>query len=178
MNLRHFEVGKLFEPGKTHYKEAVKFEFTKAGPVLLLFFDAPTPKEIDSVAGGDLRIGFDEKNEIIFLLLKFEGMPWMDAPYSIHLSPPVDLAEVEEGTGYGLQIFLVDSSTGILKAMRIIGLGTEWSRRFKEAVERQRETAFDAGIYDAKIQNIYRSFTPKDLAETVPLKNWFRIRRS
>lgn len=176
MNLRHFEVGQLFETGKTHYNESTKFDFTDSGPILLLFFASPTRAEIEAIREGGIRIGFLEKDGIIFMLFKFQNTPWMDAPFSIALAQFKEPAEVEEGTGYGLQIFLVDADNGILKVMRLIGLGTEWSMRFREAMMRQKEADFDMRIYDAKIQNIYRSYSSKELAEMVLLKDWYRIR--
>lgn len=171
---RSFQVGELFEPGKTHYNESTKFDFTESGPILLLFFAGPTRSEVESIREGDIRIGFLEKDGIIFMLFKFQNLPWIDAPFSVHLAQAEEPVEVKEGTGYGLQIFLVDANTGILKVMRLIGLGTEWSRRFREVAMRQREVDFDARMYDTKIQNIYRSFSSKELAEMVLPKDLYR----
>ncbi len=177
MNFRHFEVGKLFEEGITSYEEIAKFEFTESGPALFIFFKKPTENEIESIRTGDLKIGFTEINGIIFMLFKFAGIPWMDAPYTIHLSPPVEPQKVEEGTGYGLQIFLIDANTGILKTMRLIGMGTGWSRAFREAILRQKEMPFDLKLYETNINNTYKTFTPKDLADdTVPYQNWYRVK--
>lgn len=177
MKFRKFEVGKLFEEGITRYNEEAKFEFTQSGPALLIFFKTPTEKEIESIRADNIKIGFTEISEIIFMLYKFEGIPWIDAPYSIHLSGNIEPQKVEEGTGYGLQIFLIDADTGILKVMRLIGMGTEWSRRFREAILRQKNIPFDHEIYNLKIENIYKELSPKDIADTVPFKNCYRVKR-
>lgn len=113
---------------------------------------------------------------IIFMLFKFEEIPWIDAPYSIHLSGNTEPVNIEEDKGYGLQIFLIDANTGILKVIRLIGMGNEWSRRFREAILKQKNTKFDPYEYNQKIEKIYRTYSSRKLAEMIPTKNWYRVR--
>ena len=183
MNLRHFEVGKLFEPGVTSYPEGVKFDFIEGGPVLLLFFAGPTEEEVEAVRGGGFKIGFLEsgiiednrhKGIIIFLLFRFGRLPWMDAPFSIHLAQRKTPAEVEDGLGYGLQVLLIDAATGVLKVIRLVGLGTEWSRNFRQAILEQEAAGFDWRAYDAEIQRTYKMYKTRDMVDMVEFKNWYK----
>lgn len=157
-----FEVGQLFQ-GKTNFPEGVKFDFDQSGALLFLFFNKPSAKEIESVKSGKLEIGLYQKDEIIFILLKFQGMEWMDAPYSIHLSSPFEFAELQEGLGFGTTIFLVDATTGILKVMRYIGLSTEFSRKLKDAILKQKEMTFDKTLYNKRLNEIYGNYSTSDL---------------
>lgn len=177
MKLRKFEVGKPFEEGVTWYQEETRFEFNESGPVLLVFLKSPTEKEIEAFRAGDVKIGFYEMENIIFLLFKFGGLPWIDAPYSIHLSAEFQPANIEKGKGYGLQIFLIDAASGILKVIRLIGMGTEWSRRFREAILKQKAAPFDPYEYNKKIERIYLSYSTKKMVDIVPAQNWYRVKR-
>lgn len=173
MQLRHFEVGQLFEPGRTRYDEGIKFEFTQSGPILLIFFDRPTDKEVESIRVGKLEIGFYDTESSIFILAKFEGMKWIDAPYNVHLSKPFEFAkelEEQDNIGFGLQIFLVDTVTGILKVMRYVGLGHEFSIRLRDAILKQKEVPFDDGIYNFKLNEIYKRYSTDQF---VDYARWF-----
>lgn len=172
MQLRHLEVGQLFEPGRTRYDEGVKFEFTQSGPILLIFFDRPTEKEIEAIRAGKFQTKFYEHDNVIFMLFKFGSLNWIDAPYSVHLSPPFEFAEEldQDNLGFGLQIFLIDAATGILKVMRYIGLGHDFSIQLREAILQQKEQPFNQNAYNLKVNEIYRRYTTDQL---VDYAKWF-----
>jgi hypothetical protein len=173
--LRHLEVGQLFEPGRTRYQETVKFEFTPGGPVLLIYFERPNQKEIAAIRSGKFKFGFYEHDigSVIFTLSKFEGLKWMDAPYSIHLSPPFEFApelDTDQNLGFALQIFLIDAATGILHVIRYVGLGHDFSVKFKEALQRQKAVNFNQAAYNLKIDDAYKRYSTDDL---VSYAKWF-----
>lgn len=158
-----YEVGELLQKGITYYDEGMKFDFTQEGTVLLIFFNKPTKDEIESVRSGDFEVRFYIKDGIIFILSKFQKMPWMDAPYSIHLSKPFEFMEMDDTQGFSLTIYLVDASTGVLKVIRYIGLGNEFSKQLKSAVEEQKIITFDKANYHKKLSNIYEIYATDDL---------------
>jgi len=91
-------------------------------------------------------------------------MPWMDAPFHVGLAKGLThLQDIEEGQGYGCTIIFVDSNTGIIKALRYVGLSTEYSKRLKDNIEEQMNEAFDKALYDAKLADIMRAYTTKDM---------------
>ncbi|TEB13337.1 hypothetical protein [Pelotomaculum propionicicum] len=163
--MRKYEVGKLFAEEITSYPETVKFDFTQSGPVLLVFFAGPTPKEIESVKSGRFEAGFYAKDDVIFFLARFAGLNWMDAPYTAHLSEPFEFLEMGEGQGFGLHIFLVDARTGIIKAMRLIGLSAGFSRKLKTAIEDQKKRPFNKDVYDHQIKFVFSNFTTMELVQ-------------
>jgi len=169
-----FEVGKLYKEGVTSYQEGTKFDFTKSGAILELFFERPSEKEIEDVKAGRFEMGFYEKEDLIFMLFKFGNGPYMDAPYSVHLSEPFEFMKIEPGFGFGLTILLIDSSTGILKAVRYVSLSTDFSQRFKLAVERQKKMSFNKDLYLLKIQSVFNNYSTKDLVSRADA--WCKIK--
>ncbi|MFA5169846.1 MAG: hypothetical protein WC420_03915 [Candidatus Paceibacterota bacterium] len=165
MKMQKYEVGKLLQEGVTRYQEGVKFGFSQSGADMCIFFNAPRAKEIESVKLGKLEIAMYTKEDLIFMLFKFQELHWMDAPYSVHISKPFEFEDLAEGSGFGCTIFLVDAGTGIIKAIRYIGFSAEFSRRFKIAVLKQKEQPFDKNMYDSKIQEVYKNYSTSDIVQ-------------
>ena len=168
------EVGKLYKEGVTCYQEGTKFDFIQSGALLELYFKRPTEKEIEDVREGKFELGFYEKDNIIFMLFKFGNGIYMDAPYSVHLSQPFEFMELEPGLGFGLTILLVDTTTGILKSIRYVGLSTDFSQRFKKSVERQKDCSFNKNEYSLRIQNVYQNYSTTDLVSRADA--WCKIK--
>ncbi len=161
-----YEVGKPLVKGVTRYPESSKFDFTQAGPVLIQFYYKPTKEEVESIVNGKFQIGFTSRTgEVVFILSKFDDWPWSDAPYSVHLSKPFTFQEMTETQGFGLHIILVDAATGIVKAMRMVGLPHRFSKKLQKAIEEQKKTPFNEVAYDAKLGILYRRYTTEDLVE-------------
>lgn len=169
-----YEVGKLYKDNVTRYAEGTKFDFTQSGAVLELYFERPSNKEIEDVKSGKFELGFYEKEDILFMLFKFGTGSYLDTPYSVHLSQPFQFMDLDPGFGFGLSIFLIDASTGILKAIRYVGLSNDFSQRFKKAVERQKRSSFDVTLYDQKVQSVYTNYSTKDLV--LRAEAWCKIK--
>ena len=158
-----FEVGQVI-PQLKGTGDSVRFGMSDAGAELLVCFRSPTEAEIQTIKKGPIRFGMFTKENIIFILVKFGSMPWMDAPFHVGLAKGLThLQDIEEGQGYGCTIIFVDSNTGIIKALRYVGLSTEYSKRLKDNIEEQMNEAFDKALYDAKLADIMRAYTTKDM---------------
>lgn len=67
-----------------------------------------------------------------------------------------------QGQGYLLTVFFIDSETGIVKAMRGIGLETEFSQALQNKIlEAGAEDVEDD--YNQKLNAIYQKMTTRDL---------------
>ncbi|MHB8171192.1 MAG: hypothetical protein ACYDG6_06585 [Thermincolia bacterium] len=161
------KVGELLIPGKTTYPVGAVFEYTPSGPMLVIAFNNPTPQEIEAAKTGQVELALYETDPVIFILHRIKGLEtWSDSPFSIRIYQNLEFdwsEEIQEGQGLGLFIVLIDSRTGIVKALRMVGTSTEFARELRAAILRQLERPFNGDEYDAKIDSIYRAFTSEEL---------------
>lgn len=145
-------------------EEGIRFDVSDEGGTLMIYFNRPTDAEIRAVKRGPVQFKLLEMKGIIFLLTKFEGMEWMDSPYHVALSKNLtELRDLQENQGYALHIILVDGTVGEIKAMRLVGLGYNFSSKFKKLVSRQRETKFDKVKYNSSLFYVMTNYTTKAL---------------
>lgn len=161
-------VGELLLPGQTKLQEGTYLEYTSTGPMLIMAVDKPTEKEIKAAKSGKMEFALYETDVLIWFLYKIHGFGWSDAPFSIRLYDGRGISfdwseEILDGAGLGLNVVLVDAGTGIVKALRLIGMPTEFSREFRAATLRQLERPFSADTYLRHINHIYKSNTSDDL---------------
>ncbi|AGS80766.1 hypothetical protein LEP1GSC050_0079 [Leptospira phage vB_LbrZ_5399-LE1] len=165
-----FEVGKLYNPNKTNWREGAFYQCREGRHELALFFSSPTSKEIQSVKTGVHSFGFHyEKNVIFFLFRFYPEINLSDSPFSIHLVlpesgriPPVDRNRKSEIPL--IHITLIDADTGILKAYRTISLKLEFANALEDAILDQLSKPFDQGVYDRSLAETYSHYpTSEDL---------------
>ena len=84
------------------------------------------------------------KEDIIYFLFKLGSSPWCDAPYSIWQTknewrspPPV----IPRESDILLEIILIDSSTGIVRAIRAFSLSESVSHKLTNAIIGQLQLA-------------------------------------
>lgn len=100
---------------------------------------------------------------VFFWLVKFGSMEWMDAPYNPALGEPVELDLVDDGAGYALTILLFDSRTGELRNIRLIGLGTDFSRAVRREIQGLLANPLPAPIYDSALASVMAAYPTRDL---------------
>lgn len=164
--MKKLKVGQPYKNGLKRIPEGMIFNFDQSGGLLRIVFDCPLDTEIKEITQGKIKLGLLEEEGIIFFFIKFGELPWMDAPYYVHFSKPYDLEElIDPKTGYAVQIVLVDGMTGIVQALKLIELPHEMSKRFKELVEKQKETRIND--YDKVLNRIYSKYETEALVEEV-----------
>jgi hypothetical protein len=170
------KVGNLYISGKTQYPEATLLEYTETGPTLLMAVKTPTEKEIKAIRGGGLELALYETEQVLWFLFRIHGFgPWSDAPFSIRLyddqGKKFDWSEdIGAGMGIGLQMVLLDAQTGIVKALRLVAMPTEFSRQFRAVILRQTERPFSKDNYFREINRIYDAHSSEDLVKRSSVK--------
>ena len=156
--------GQIYEELKNHL-EGVQFDITDESTVLMVYFNAPTPEEQQQfTAGNKFEIRFIELKNIIMLTVKIGNLEWMDAPYSIHLSPYLsDFKIPEEKIGLSMVIMLIDCSTGKIENMRQVVLSDNFSRKLLKTIMQQKESEFSVASYDIELNNLYRKYSTNEL---------------
>jgi hypothetical protein len=170
------KVGEQFIPGRSQYPQGVRFEYTESGPYLIFTFRNPSPKEIEAARKGKVELALHETAPVLWLLHRIEGLEqWSDCPFSIRIYDGTgrrfDWSEpIEEGQGLGLNIVLVEASTGILLVQRLVGLSTRFSRELRSTILRQLEQPFSKEDYAAEINRIYANYSTKTLLSWATVK--------
>lgn len=163
------KVGGLLIPNKTFWQEGTFLEYTESGPILIFALNNLTETEIEGAKKGQIELAIYASDPVLWFLHKIKGLEdWSDTPFSIRLYDDkgitFDWSEpIEEGKGVGLQIVLVDAATGVIKALRLIGMPTKFSKEFRQAILGQLEVPFSKEEYDSAIQYVYRNLRTKDL---------------
>lgn len=141
--------------------DGVKFDMTDGGGVLGIFFSKPNANEKRSFKSG-LSMQFRVVDDIIFLLVRMGTDQWMDAPYYRHLSWNLThLERPAEGMGIAVHAMLVDASTGVLVAQKLVGLSTEGSNALIDAIQAQPEIP----NYNMRLQRVFGQYRTTDLLE-------------
>jgi hypothetical protein len=155
-------VGTLYSPAVTRWPETAQYQYRSGTHELLLFLESPDAREVDDVARGEARFGLLVHGTAIFFLYSFGGGPWSDAPFSIHLVPAAErkLPDVlrSDATRAVLQVILVDASTGIVRALRLVSLSPEFTLELHSAIVAQAAQPADPAAHDRAIEAAYRRF--------------------
>ncbi len=109
--------------------EGAYFVADDSGILLVYNYRMPTEKELNAVkADKPAEFRFLIENDAFFFLSKFGGLSWNDSPFNPLLNrefgyqPPTDPAK-----GYLMTFVMVDAASNIIKHIRVIGLGHDFS---------------------------------------------------
>ncbi|MCH9731744.1 MAG: hypothetical protein K0U84_19040 [Actinomycetia bacterium] len=146
--------------------ESAQWRLSEDGVELVLLLPHPTDGEVESIRAGRARFALVAGDHALILAYKFGQMAWSDAPWQAcrQTDGTSGLADVPAGQ-LAVTVIVVDSATGIVRALRV----TVWDSRFagevREAIRRQnlnRATERDGA---AEIAAFYaRHPTPRHLA--------------
>lgn len=166
VQMQDFIVGKVYQEVIGH-QEGMLFDVDDSGIMVKVFFENPTNNEIKQFdVDKPFEMKLVELRNIIFPLLKFGNLQWMDAPYSVHLSKNLTHLEVPtEETGLAMHIALYDTHTGKLCSNRIIGLSTNMSKKLIKIINEQKQKTFDRKEHDRNIRNVYAAYPTKKLVQ-------------
>ena len=162
-----YAVGECIEEFKGRSDGAV-FDIRDDGAILLLFLRDPTEKEIESFKQDrNFEMRFVEEEEYIFMVFKAGDLSWMDAPYNPRLSinlTKFDLPE-NKNIGLGLTIMLIDTRTGEVKHMRLIGMTFDFTIKLIDAINKIMSKSYSGrNVVDEDIRKVMFKYTSRDLA--------------
>ncbi|HEV2446836.1 MAG TPA: hypothetical protein VGS58_12985 [Candidatus Sulfopaludibacter sp.] len=157
------EVGKLYVAGKTRWAPGAEYAYRAGQHQLLIIQDGLTRKEVDGIARGRAEFALYVSAPALFFLYRFEGFgPWSDAPFSRHLEREADrepVFEVADAMGALLSVIAVEATTGIVKALRGIGLAHDFSVALHAGITEQDAAGWPGGTaYDAAVRAAYARY--------------------
>lgn len=98
-----------------------------------------------------------QKKNLLFFLFKIEGfLDWSDLAFTIHLAQD---EKIEDNEGYlAFNLVLVESSTSIIKALRMVTVSPTFRSVIAKAVEQQNKEPFNVIEYYKSIKMIYDTY--------------------
>lgn len=159
-------------PGFSGMPEGTRFSVVPGGYCLIYNFNSPTQKELQAVQPSQsFEIRYLLLDGVIWILTKFGNLPWCDAPFCAQLMPSdVSLEDVADGEGTALTFFLLDAPRGIVRFIRLIGLGTDFSRSLASCINAEREKPFVQEEFDRKLANQMRKYTTLDFVRMASVR--------
>ncbi len=161
-----FEVGKPYSEDKKHWPQAVEYTYSSQHHLLRIFFRTLQTREIKAVETGEAKFALGVLGPIIFLHFRFgEGIPWHNAPFSIHLVSEEDRMlpdwPIPKDERAMLSTLLVDAETGILKAIRACTFSHKFTVKLHQAIITQYNSPFPPD-YDEQVFRAYDRYpTPE-----------------
>ena len=117
---------------------------SRGGAVLMPVWTDPPPHVVDAVRTGLAEFALVDEPPAVWLLYRFgggQGLPWIQAPFSIHLLPEDRRAGPVFFTGddqsLPLLVVLVEAKTAVVKALRDLPMSPEFSRTLVRLMEAQ-----------------------------------------
>lgn len=160
--IEYVMVGKRYPGEWKSMQEGGHYSYNAAGHMLQLHLPGATDTEVRDVRAGRAEFALAVEGPVIFLLFRFGRQPWSEAPFSVHLVPKkwrrTTLRTADTGERRNmLRILLIDTRSGILKAIRVCGLSAHFIDAFELALQGQPVSGW-AGrdAYDMAIAEVYR----------------------
>lgn len=131
---------------------------------LIIGFTTPTDPEIQAYRNDPIQFKLYTEPDGLILVFKVGTMPWSDAPY-YYWRDPTNIVPIIADEHYTIRIFLVDTVTGILKAMRLCTISPIFSKELAMSVEMQKNQKKSLDGHIAMCNRVQSRYTPTDLAD-------------
>jgi hypothetical protein len=160
-----YREGELYSQNRTVWPEAGEYNFHQNTHELRIFGSQLKKKDKEDIQRGPAQFGLLVEGDIIFLLYQFgTSWPLSDAPYTIHMvkndmrTMPPDPSSLTDNQGIGLNILLVNAQTGIIEAIRFIGMDHDFSVALLKAIHLQAERPFSQRDFDRQLMEAYKKY--------------------
>lgn len=114
-----------------------------------------------------IRFAKYTSGNVLDLAIKLEGIPWMDAPYTPHLSAVENLPREDgylEGMGAMMNILVVDGTDGTIHIKPII-LSNRFSNDLVKDIWSLKKRPFNNSSYDSEVRELQRRYEPEVIGE-------------
>lgn len=166
-----FFIGQRREEWATK-SDSLRIEYDTDGFTAYVMYNGIYPEEMKQFGDDQpIKFAFSEYKDIGFFCIRFGKMPWAEFPFTpkIYREFP-DFGDLGKEEGYAFKVFLIESNTGTLKSMRILGLGHDFSMYIKSWAESQRNISMEAPQqYMKKYESVVRECHEKYSVEQLVL---------
>lgn len=174
-----FSVGTRYEEWNTK-QDGYRVEWSESGLVLYAMLNGISEREKQQYEPQkELIVRYVIIEDICYFTFSFGDMPWSDCPFSPALYTTIgqkpSFVDIEEEQGLSLPILLIDTSTGELCKVRLVGLGHDFSVEWQEWAKKAAVTELKFAEYNKRIDKTYSEYSSVDLAK-MGQKHEYRIK--
>jgi len=154
MDILHLTVGEKFDHDMP--AEGMSILLVNGAPMLSFNFSV-TEKNIAAFLHGSSSFGLFSEQNILFFLFKIDGfLDWSDLAFTIHLAQD---EKIEGNGGYlPFNLVLVESSTSVIKALRMVTVSPAFRSMLAQIIQQQAKERFNTIDYYKKIGALYETY--------------------
>jgi hypothetical protein len=155
------KVGGLYDPNMRRWPEGAAWIYHQGRHELVLRFDDPSAAEIAAVAAGAGAVAFFEHGAVLLGLYRFgEGaIEWSDVPMEPHA-----WNAMPSGEQVPIAFVLLDASTGIVRALRVLLLPSGFATALATAARKARDS-YDPQRWQADIAAASAAFSSEQMSK-------------
>jgi len=157
--MKQYKTGKIYKEFIQKTEMSV-MNFDGKNVDIFILRENPPADVVESVKSTVPFFQIYTKNNIIFILIKFEDLDWIDIPY---INQTLTLQEIKDDiSGYPCKIHFANSKTGELLVERYTCISNGLSKAFFFAIQEQK-SHLPVNVIQ-KINSIRASFHPNEIA--------------
>jgi hypothetical protein len=159
------QIGEVYSAGHTEYSEATQYCYYDGVHDLVLFWASPSAQEVRGFNTQPVEFALYVQQPVLFLLYRIADVcEWSDVAYNIHQLRAEEKEVPTEAPGdhARVQMTLVDASTGIIRAKRIVYMGRAMTQAMRHTLQEQMQIPFSRFDYEALVQQTYARYPDSD----------------
>lgn len=164
-----YEVGEKYD--KVMDADGAIFELYEDNGFISISMTNLTEEEISVLSAGKLDIYLSVIEGIVFVVADFKDKFIFDMPFNYGIYKEFKLKNPEP-FGFVVPVIAVEGSDNIIKAMRVVGLDPDFSRRLYMFAEKQWRNKMEN--YDEKLKSVYERYSAQDIIGHAIAKNIVR----
>ena len=151
-------------------QDGFRLEWTDAGFILFAMYNGIDQNIKEQFASTEkMTARYTVIENVCYFTFRFGGMSWGDCPFSPAIyctggKRPVFPALLTH-EGYSLVVLLINSATGELCAVRLIGLGHDFSAKWREWAMKAVVEPFALAEYGKRVNEAYKEYSSAALAQ-------------
>lgn len=146
------------------YPDVTQFDLTAGHAILRIILSSPTQDELKQIKYRPLEARMTCLSDILWMTFKFGKLDYMDAPFSPHLVKDIQLPRDLKDACDILQITVIDTTNGSVKANRAIKFSEAFSAALRVGCSCLLPQEFHQEVYDYLLMSTQAKYSAEDIA--------------